>query len=86
MRRVAVKRRIREAFRLGRDLLPRATDGSAYDLVVIARAHPDTNTAQYGRWLAEAAERAHRAFARRAPAPPSQIAEPPPAADQADER
>ncbi len=64
VRRVALKRRLREAFRLSRGQLPRAAEG-AYDVVVSARAHGPATLVDYQRWLAEGMARAHTALSKR---------------------
>lgn len=60
VRRNAVKRRIREAFRLSQHDLP---DG--YDLVVAVREHPDTGLESYRRWLVDGARQAVRRWEKR---------------------
>lgn len=61
VRRNAVKRRIREAFRLLQHELP-----AGFDLVVTAREHPETGMDTYRSWLREGARQAARRWERRA--------------------
>ena len=56
----AIKRRLREAFRLLQYDLP-----SGYDLVIIVRRHERMPPADYQRLLADAAERLHRHWQRK---------------------
>jgi len=65
VRRNAIKRRIREAFRHLQHDLPRAADGSSYDFILSARAHDPLPAPEYRRILATLAERAHREAERR---------------------
>jgi ribonuclease P protein component len=55
VKRNAIKRRLREAFRLERADWPQA-----YDLVISARAHEPQPTAEYRRMINEAVERLNR--------------------------
>ncbi len=50
----ALKRRLREAFRLSRQDFPRPPGGGAYDLVITARPHAGLTTGDYARLLAAA--------------------------------
>jgi ribonuclease P protein component len=60
VKRNAIKRRLREAFRLGRHEWP-----AAYDLVVSARAHDPKPTAEYALMMSEAIERLHRVWMKK---------------------
>jgi len=66
VRRNAVKRRIREAFRLIRANLPKPPDGGNYDLVISARRHEVLKTRDYADLIARALESIHRQMCRRA--------------------
>ena len=61
VRRNAVKRRIREAFRLLQHELPRG-----FDVVVTAREHPEPGMDAYRSWLGEGAKQAARRWEHRA--------------------
>jgi ribonuclease P protein component len=67
VRRNRVKRRLREAFRLGRRELP-----GAYDVVVNVRPHDPLPLASYQRELLRALRELHRRWTKRSdnPAPP----------------
>ena len=61
-----LRRRLREAFRTLGPTLPRAADGTAYDLVIISRKHEpmlDLETCQ--RHLKTTADQLHAVWARR---------------------
>lgn len=61
VRRNAIKRRVREAFRLSqRDLPP------GFDFVVSVRAHDDASLDDYRRWLGEACAGVAKEWAKRA--------------------
>lgn len=66
VRRVAVKRRLREAFRLSRAELPSAPGSIGYDWIVAARPHPPMTTAQYQEVLLTLAARVSREWHKRA--------------------
>lgn len=55
-----LKRRLREAFRQEQHDLP-----GAYDIVIVARAHPMASVADYRAWLRMLVERSDRDWARR---------------------
>lgn len=60
VRRNAMKRRLREAFRLSRRDLP-----EGFDFVVTVRAHDDAALSDYRRWLADACAAVAREWSRR---------------------
>jgi ribonuclease P protein component len=70
--RVAIKRRLREAFRHLQHQLP-----GGYDLVVTVRAHKPVPMARYQDWLASAWRWLDAAWAKRHPAAPARPAAPP---------
>lgn len=55
VQRHAIKRRLREAFRLHAHELPRAEDGMGFDLVVSVRPHAVLRMEEYAKYLMEAA-------------------------------
>ena len=61
VRRAAIKRRIREAFRL----MPQSQRGN-YDLVVTVRAHQPEKTAAYANWLSSCIAALDREWNKRA--------------------
>jgi ribonuclease P protein component len=61
----ALKRRLREAFRLGRADFPLSLRGGGYDLVVGAQAHARLKTEDYRLLLTEAVHAMHRETCRR---------------------
>lgn len=61
VRRNAIKRRVREAFRLSQRELP-----PGFDFVVSVRGHDDAALADYQRWLADACAGVAREWAKRA--------------------
>lgn len=65
VRRNAVKRRLREAFRLVRPQIPRSPGGGNYDLVVGARPHDPLKTGEYAVLLERALIAIHRRACRR---------------------
>lgn len=65
VRRVRMKRLLREAFRLTRHGLPRPVDGGAYDLVIRVRGHDFESLDRYEAWLREAVERIDRVHRKR---------------------
>ena len=62
-----IKRRIREAFRLGQGQLPRhgREGGGAYDYIIAVRAHKPLPMAEYGAILTDLAAALHREWERR---------------------
>lgn len=51
----AIKRRLREAFRLHAHELPLAADGKGFDLVIAVRPHATLRVEDYAKYLMEAA-------------------------------
>ncbi len=66
VRRVAVKRRLREAFRLSRAELPSAPEAIGYDWVIAVRSHPPMTTKQYQEAFTTLAARVSREWHKRA--------------------
>lgn len=62
----AVKRRVREAFRLMRAEIPRAPGGGNYDLVIGAPAHELLSTDEYRQRIGRAVTAIHRLACKRA--------------------
>lgn len=62
----AVKRRLREAFRLMRHQIPRAPGGGNYDLVISAQAHELLSTGDYQQRIERAVAAIHRVACKRA--------------------
>ncbi len=77
VRRNAIKRRLREAFRTSRADLP-----AGYDIVVSVRPHDPEKTQQYRAWLLDAMKRLDKRYRKRwpnrAPTPPPTDPAPPP--------
>lgn len=63
--RVRLKRAVREAFRLDRPVYPLGPDGTAYDVIVSARAHNPLPLTTYRTHLLDAIQAAHREHAKR---------------------
>lgn len=61
----AVKRRVREAFRLLRHQIPQAPGGGNYDLVISASAHELLRTGEYRERIERAVAAIHRVATRR---------------------
>lgn len=61
----AIKRRIREAFRLIQHELPRTVAAGAYDFVVSATKHRLKSTRDYGDMLLSCAKELHKEWTRR---------------------
>lgn len=61
----AIKRRLREAFRLAKEGFPKPPNGGAYDVVIGARPHDRMRMDAYQVLLVEAVGALHREFCRR---------------------
>lgn len=64
-KRTAVKRRLREAFRLLKDKFPHPPAGGQYDLVISAQPHEVLSTPEYMKLLEKAIADLHRHAMRR---------------------
>ena len=62
----ALKRRLREAFRLSQQNFPRPPHAKAYDLVITARPHPRLKTDDYARLITQAIAAIDRTIRKRA--------------------
>lgn len=65
VKRTAVKRRLREAFRLLKHQIPVAPGGGQYDLVISAQPHDVLSTPEYMKLLQRAIADLHRHATRR---------------------
>lgn len=61
----AIKRRLREAFRMAQHELPKAADGRGYDLLISVRAHEPLRVEDYQRLLLEAAQDIDRTWRKK---------------------
>jgi ribonuclease P protein component len=71
VKRNAIKRRLREAFRLIQHQLPKLNDSAGYDLVINVRGHELLSPVQYQTLLMEAAEALHKTWRKRRDRKPS---------------
>jgi ribonuclease P protein component len=70
VKRNAIKRRLREAFRLLQHELPRwdkegGESGGAYDLIVSAKAHDPLPLAEYQSFMQKAMEQLHKTWSKK---------------------
>ena len=65
VKRNAIKRRLREAFRLIQHQLPGLNETAGYDLVINVREHEPLSPAQYQLLLMDAAQSLHKTWQKR---------------------